>query len=178
MTLGDRRFAQLRRDDPVHYCGASSFGPYWSITRHDDIFAVELDHVNFSSSSELGGIQVADTRASAPPAFDLISMLAHAEATRNMPPREFIGTRGCVGDRLRSNSCGFSGKRFCNGIFVSRLLVRRSGSIRISSAVSVPCRCGSFPSSRHFLMRLPHSPTIRLERNLQQIDPEIYLTRF
>jgi cytochrome P450 len=32
-----------------------------------------------------------DARASAPPAFDLISMLAHAEATRNMPPREFIG---------------------------------------------------------------------------------------
>ena len=27
-------------------------------------------------------------------AFDLISMLAHAEATRNMPPREFIGTLG------------------------------------------------------------------------------------
>jgi cytochrome P450 len=33
-----------------------------------------------------------DARAGAPPAFDLISMLAHAEATRNMPPREFIGT--------------------------------------------------------------------------------------
>ena len=32
-----------------------------------------------------------DARAGAPPAFDLISMLAHAEATRNMPPREFIG---------------------------------------------------------------------------------------
>ena len=32
------------------------------------------------------------TRADAPPAFDLISMLAHADATRNMPPREFIGT--------------------------------------------------------------------------------------
>ena len=33
-----------------------------------------------------------DARANAAPAFDLISMLAHAEATRNMPPREFIGT--------------------------------------------------------------------------------------
>ena len=22
-------FAQLRRDDPVHYCEASAFGPYW-----------------------------------------------------------------------------------------------------------------------------------------------------
>jgi len=53
-------FEQLRRDDPVHYCEASRFGPYWSVTRYDDIFAVELDHENYSSSSELGGIQVAD----------------------------------------------------------------------------------------------------------------------
>src|SRR5260370_39843583 len=53
-------FATLRRDDPVHYCEASRFGPYWSVTRYDDIFTVELDHENYSSSSELGGIQVAD----------------------------------------------------------------------------------------------------------------------
>src|SRR5881394_3058802 len=53
-------FAQLRRDDPVHYCEASRFGPYRSVTSYDDIFAVELDHENYSSSSELGGIQVAD----------------------------------------------------------------------------------------------------------------------
>ena len=53
-------FAQLRREDPVHYCEASPFGPYWSVTRYDDIFAVELDHENYSSASELGGIQVAD----------------------------------------------------------------------------------------------------------------------
>ena len=53
-------FEQLRRDDPVHYCEASPFGPYWSVTRYDDIFAVELDHENYSSSSELGGIRVTD----------------------------------------------------------------------------------------------------------------------
>jgi cytochrome P450 len=53
-------FAQLRRDDPVHYCADSAHGPYWSVTRYDDIFAVELDHETYSSSAELGGIQVAD----------------------------------------------------------------------------------------------------------------------
>ena len=53
-------FAQLRREDPVHYCESSPFGSYWSVTRYDDIFAVELDHENYSSASELGGIQVAD----------------------------------------------------------------------------------------------------------------------
>jgi cytochrome P450 len=216
-------FERLRHEDPVHYCDASLFGPYWSVTRYDDILAVELDHENYSSSSELGGIQVADqpkgqervsfirmdppghtaqrrtvapivapsnlanleslirkrtsgvldalprnetfdwaervsieltnmmlatlfdfpwedrmkltwwsdvaianvespdavvhsederfaemrkmaeyfrrlwdARAPAPPAFDLISMLAHSEATRNMPPLEFIGTLGLL----------------------------------------------------------------------------------
>ncbi|NEU95742.1 cytochrome P450 [Bradyrhizobium uaiense] len=53
-------FAQLRRDDPVHYCETSAYGPYWSVTRYDDIFAVELDHQNYSSASELGGIQIAE----------------------------------------------------------------------------------------------------------------------
>ena len=53
-------FEQLRRDDPVNYCEALPFGTYWSVTRYDDIFAVELDHETYSSSSELGGIQVAD----------------------------------------------------------------------------------------------------------------------
>jgi cytochrome P450 len=33
-----------------------------------------------------------DARAAAPPAFDLISMLSHSEATRNLQAREFIGT--------------------------------------------------------------------------------------
>jgi cytochrome P450 len=44
----------------VHYCEASAFGPYWSVTRYDDIFEVELDPENYSSSSELGGIQITD----------------------------------------------------------------------------------------------------------------------
>jgi cytochrome P450 len=33
-----------------------------------------------------------DERAQLPPKFDLLSMLAHGEATRNMPFREFMGT--------------------------------------------------------------------------------------
>ena len=35
-------------------------------------------------------------RAQQPPRFDLISMLAHGEATRAMPPREFMGTLGLL----------------------------------------------------------------------------------
>jgi len=53
-------FAELRRGDAVHYCESSPFGPYWSVTRYDDIFEVELDHENYSSASGLGGIQITD----------------------------------------------------------------------------------------------------------------------
>jgi cytochrome P450 len=53
-------FRRLRREDPVHYCPASPFGPYWSVTRYDDIMRVELDHATYSSASELGGIQITD----------------------------------------------------------------------------------------------------------------------
>jgi cytochrome P450 len=35
-------------------------------------------------------------RAGAPPTFDLLSMLAHGQATRDMPPREFMGTLGLL----------------------------------------------------------------------------------
>jgi cytochrome P450 len=51
-------FARLRREAPVHFCAHSRYGPYWSVTRYNDIMAVELDHATYSS--ELGGIQVED----------------------------------------------------------------------------------------------------------------------
>jgi cytochrome P450 len=53
-------FARLRREAPVHYCCKSAYGPYWSVTRYNDIMSVELDHATFSSASEHGGIQIAD----------------------------------------------------------------------------------------------------------------------
>lgn len=44
-------FARLRRDDPVHRHpeGQHRDGPFWSITRFDDIVAIETDHEAFSS---------------------------------------------------------------------------------------------------------------------------------
>jgi cytochrome P450 len=37
-----------------------------------------------------------NARIDAPPAFDLISMMAHSDATRNMEPREFVGNVGLL----------------------------------------------------------------------------------
>lgn len=53
-------FARLRTEDPVSYCPDSIFGPYWSITRYDDIVEVEGDPQTFSSSWEHGGIVIFD----------------------------------------------------------------------------------------------------------------------
>ncbi len=54
-------FERLRAEDPVHYCQASDFGPYWSVTRFEDIVTVDGDHTTYSSSSELGGIALGDS---------------------------------------------------------------------------------------------------------------------
>jgi cytochrome P450 len=43
-------FERLRREAPVHYTAQSEFGPYWSITRWDDIMAVDTNHEAFSSA--------------------------------------------------------------------------------------------------------------------------------
>jgi cytochrome P450 len=47
-------FARLRREDPVHFTAESEFGPYWSITRWNDIMAVDTDHEAFSSADGIG----------------------------------------------------------------------------------------------------------------------------
>ena len=53
-------FDRLRREDPVHYCKDSMFGPYWSVTKYNDIMDVDTNHAVFSSASMLGGITIRD----------------------------------------------------------------------------------------------------------------------
>jgi cytochrome P450 len=53
-------FERLRKEDPVHYCRDSMFGPYWSVTKYNDIMAVETNHQVFSSAAALGGISITD----------------------------------------------------------------------------------------------------------------------
>lgn len=43
-------FERLRRDDPVHFNETEVAGRYWSLTRYEEIKAVDTDHVNFSSA--------------------------------------------------------------------------------------------------------------------------------
>jgi len=57
-------FERLREQAPMHYCSSSRFGPYWSITRYQDIKQVELNHQVFSSDQRHGGITLASPMSS------------------------------------------------------------------------------------------------------------------
>jgi cytochrome P450 len=65
-------FDRLRKEDPVHYCKHSMFGPYWSVTRYNDIMDIETNHAVFSSAASLGGITIRD----APPDLRRESFIA------------------------------------------------------------------------------------------------------
>ncbi len=52
-------FERLRREDPVHYTAESEFGSYWSITKFNDIVAIDTNHQVFSSDYTRGGITIA-----------------------------------------------------------------------------------------------------------------------
>ena len=58
-------FARLRAEDPVHYCRESIYGPYWSITRFNDIVAVDTHHQVFSSDHTNGSFVLDDTTLNA-----------------------------------------------------------------------------------------------------------------
>jgi len=51
-------FERLRREDPVHFCAESDYGPYWSVTKYNDIMAVDTNHQVYSSEATLGGITI------------------------------------------------------------------------------------------------------------------------
>ncbi|MEL7128852.1 MAG: cytochrome P450 [Pseudomonadota bacterium] len=81
------RFARLREEDPVHYTPDSFVGPFWSITRYEDVMAIDTDHHRFSSSWEHGGI----TLGSPPEDFELPMFIAmdeprHSEQRKTVQP--------------------------------------------------------------------------------------------
>jgi cytochrome P450 len=42
-------YERLRNEAPVHFQPNSAFGPFWSVTRHEDIIAVDKNHEVFSA---------------------------------------------------------------------------------------------------------------------------------
>lgn len=80
-------FTRLRREDPVHYCPNSQFGPYWSVTRYADIMEVETHPQIYSSDSRQGGITIMDGNAAASlPMFIAMDPPKHDEQRKVVSP--------------------------------------------------------------------------------------------
>jgi cytochrome P450 len=94
-------FEKMRAEAPVNYCPESPFGPYWSITRHADIQAVEAHPDVFSSSFEHGGITVADL-----PDANFIAMdrPKHGEQRRVVAPAFGPGEITRMADSIRQRT--------------------------------------------------------------------------
>ena len=97
--------AEMRARAPVHYCPASPFGPYWSLTRHADIVRAELRTASFSSSYRFGGITLFGDEAS--PADEMLPMFIamdgcpHSEKRRAVAPALGPSELAALGPELR-----------------------------------------------------------------------------
>src|ERR1700754_1995386 len=77
-------FERLRKEDPVHYTADSEFGPYWSITKYNDIMAVDTNHQVFSSDFSYGGITIGGGAATQDPLRMFIAMAPPTPDTQRM----------------------------------------------------------------------------------------------
>jgi cytochrome P450 len=78
-------FERLRKEDPVHYCNDSLFGPYWSVTKYRDIMAVDTNHKVFSS--EVSSITIIDRKEEERnPMFIAMDPPKHDEQRKTVSP--------------------------------------------------------------------------------------------
>jgi cytochrome P450 len=67
-------FERLRKEDPVHLAHSEIYGNYWSITKYNDIMAIDTNHQVFSSEAGQGGITLIGNRGDAEPLPMFIAM--------------------------------------------------------------------------------------------------------
>ena len=87
---------RLRKEDPVHYTPDSEYGPYWSITKYNDIMTVDTNHQVFSSE---GGIGIAsqDSNALGPlPMFIAMDPPKHDEQRKIVSVDFDVSSEGLV----------------------------------------------------------------------------------
>ncbi|MBK7261025.1 MAG: cytochrome P450 [Rubrivivax sp.] len=78
-------FERLRRDDPVHHAVSPWAGPYWSITRYQDIMHVDTHPALFSSEWGYGGITLFD-----PPPEEQLPMFIAMDAPKHDEQRKAV----------------------------------------------------------------------------------------
>jgi cytochrome P450 len=100
-------FERLRREAPIHYRKDGRQGSFWSITKYNDIMAVDTNHAVFSSESSLGGITMAD----APPQMRRPMFIAmdppkHDEQRKAVSPIVAPGNLAKLESLIRSRAIG------------------------------------------------------------------------
>lgn len=78
-------FRRLREEAPVHYCAESQFGPFWSVTKFNDILYVDKHHELFSSEP---AIVIGDQR----PEFTLDNFIAMDQPKHDAQRKTVQGT--------------------------------------------------------------------------------------
>ena len=103
-------FARLRQEDPVHYTADSAYGPFWSVTKYNDIVAVDSNHKLFSSHNALtldeerfegigeDGVAVGGFIAMDPPKHDEHRKIV----TPAVAPANIARIEGLIRERTRS----------------------------------------------------------------------------
>jgi cytochrome P450 len=51
---GHWAYFELRAEDPVHFTPDSNYGAFWSVTKYNDIMAIDTNHQVFSSAKGIG----------------------------------------------------------------------------------------------------------------------------
>ncbi len=96
-------FERLRRDDPVHFCEHSAVGPFWSVTKYQDIMEVESNHRVYSSAK---GITLLDTNmADGTQGFISMDQPKHDEQRKTVSPIVAPGNLARLQDTIRTRVC-------------------------------------------------------------------------
>jgi len=99
-------FERLRREDPVHYVPDSRYGPYWAVSRYQDIMHVEVNHGLYSSASELGGIQIEEQpKGMERPSFIRMDPPRHDEQRKVVSPIVAPGNLANMEAIIRERTC-------------------------------------------------------------------------
>jgi len=99
-------FERLRRDDPVHLHSNPFYGPFWSVTRYEDIMQVDVSHGTYSSDWTHGGIGIFD----APMEERLQSFISmdppkHDEQRKTVSPIVAPGNLANMSALIRERTC-------------------------------------------------------------------------
>ena len=96
-------FERLRTEDPVHFVNSEEFGPYWSITKFNDILYVDSHHQQFSSEPN---IVIGDSTIDfEPPMFIAMDQPKHdiqrAVVTPAVAPKQLMEWEGLIRERIQ-----------------------------------------------------------------------------